>query len=60
MLRAVKNGESSADEALKRLERARPWVGTVIDPESPLLLATASGPRTLAMAQRVVHQGVQV
>jgi hypothetical protein len=59
VLRDGKNGESSAAEALKRLERSRPWVWTVIDPASHRLLATASGPRTLAMAQRVVHQGVQ-
>lgn len=49
VLRGVKDGESSADNAIKRLERSRHWVWTVIDPESTLLLATAIGPRTLAM-----------
>lgn len=33
---------------------------TAIDPQSQLLLAIAVGPRTRAMAQRVVHQVVQV
>src|SRR6266446_2196286 len=59
VLRGVKDGESSADDAIKRLERSRHWVWTVIDPESKLLLATDIGPRTLAMAQRVVHQVTQ-
>src|SRR6266436_4198637 len=59
VLRGVKNGEISEDDAIKRLERSRHWVWTVIDPESKLLLATAIGPRTLAMAQRVVHQVTQ-
>jgi hypothetical protein len=56
VLRGVRDGEISADNALKRLERSRHWVWTVIDPESKLLLVTESGPRTLEMAQRVVHQ----
>jgi hypothetical protein len=34
-------------------------VWTAIDPESKLLLVIDSGPRTLPMAQRVVHQVVQ-
>src|SRR5262249_27907774 len=37
---------------------SRHWVWTVIDPESKLLLVTEVGPRTLEMAQRVVHQVV--
>jgi len=60
VLRGVKNGEISEDNAIKRLERSRHWVWTAIDPESKLLLATAIGPRTLAMAQRVVHQVAHV
>ena len=60
VLRGVKNGEISKDNAIKRLERSRHWVWTAIDPESKLLLATAIGPRTLAMAQRVVHQVAHV
>jgi hypothetical protein len=60
VLRGVKAGEISEENALKRLEHARHWVWTAIDPESKLLLAIDIGPRTLAMAQRVVHQVVQV
>jgi hypothetical protein len=59
VLRGVINGEISEDNAIKRLERSRHWVWTVIDPARKLLLATEIGPRTLAMAQRVVHQVVQ-
>ena len=59
VLRGVINGEISEDDAIKRLERSRHWVWTVIDPESKLLLATDIGPRTLAMAQRVGHQVTQ-
>src|SRR5262249_15293214 len=36
------------------------WGWVAIDPVSKLLLAIEVGPRTLAMAQRVVHQVVQV
>src|SRR5215471_5708400 len=60
VLRSVKDGEISEDNAIKRLERSRHGVWTVLDPESKLLLAIESGPRTLAMAQRVVHQVVGV
>jgi hypothetical protein len=59
VLREGKDGTLSEDEASKRLERARHWVGTAIDPESKLVLALESGPRTLAMAQGVVHRVVQ-
>ena len=59
VLRGVKDGEISEANAIKHLERSRHWVWTVIDPESKLLLATAIGPRTLEMAQRVVHQVAQ-
>ena len=59
MLREGKDGTLSEDEASKRLERARHWVWTAIDPESKLGLAIESGPRTLAMAQGVVHRVVQ-
>jgi hypothetical protein len=53
VLRGVKEGQISTDEAIKRLERSRHWVWTALDPESKLLLAIETGPRTLAMAQRV-------
>jgi IS1 family transposase len=60
MLRGVKAGELSAKKAIKRLERSRHWGWTAIDPESKLLVAIEIGPRTLAMAQQVVHQGTEV
>ena len=51
---------SAQEQAIKRLERSRHWVWTAIDPESKLLLVIEVGPRTLAMAQRVVHHVVGV
>src|SRR6266487_1022389 len=60
LLSAVKTGEVSEAEAIQRLSRAPHWVWVAIDPVTKLLLAIAVGDRTLAMAQRVVHQVVQV
>ena len=60
LLSAVKTGEVSAQEALTRLSRSPHWVWAAIDPVTKLLLTVAVGDRTLAMAQRVVHQVVQV
>src|SRR5262245_13286554 len=60
VLRDLKAGEISDDEALKRLERAPAWVWTAMDPKSKLLVVVEVGSRTLAMAQRVVHQVTQV
>ena len=60
VLREVKAGELSEDEAIIRLERSPNWVWTAMDPESKLLLVIDVGTRTLAMAQHVVHQVVQV
>src|SRR2546430_5665003 len=60
VLREVKAGEMSEDEAINRLERAPYWVWTAMDSESKLLLVINVGTRTLAMAQRVVHQLGQV
>jgi IS1 family transposase len=60
VLSAVKDGEVSEDEAIERLERSPQWVWVAVDPESKLLLAIDVGKRTLAMAQRVVHQVAQV
>jgi IS1 family transposase len=60
VLRAVKAGDLSADEAIKRLERSPYWVWTAMDPESKLLLVIDVGTRTLVIAQRVVHQVAQV
>jgi IS1 family transposase len=60
LLSAVKAGEISEAEAIKRLSRSPHRVWAAIDPVSKLLLALDVGDRTLAMAQRVVHQVVQV
>jgi len=60
LLRAVKDGEVSEAEALTRLSRSPHWVWVAMDPVTKLLLAIAVGDRTLAMAQCVVHQVVQV
>src|SRR6266403_451066 len=57
---AVKDGTVSEAEAIARLERSPQWVWVARDPESQWLLAIDVGNRTLAMAQRVVHQVVQV
>ena len=60
VLRDLKAGEISDEEAIKRLERSPYWVWTVMDPTSKLLVAVDVGSRTLAMAQRVVHQVTQM
>ena len=60
VLRDLKAGEINDDEAIARLERAPSWVWTAMDPTSKLLVVVDIGSRTLAMAQRVVHQVVQV
>jgi IS1 family transposase len=60
VLRAVKDDELGEADAIQRLERAPHWVWTAMDPESKLLLVIGVGDHTLAMAQHVVHQVVQV
>lgn len=60
LLSAVKDGAVSEAEAIERLERSPQWVWVAMDPESKLLLTIDAGNRTLAMAQCVVHQVVQV
>jgi IS1 family transposase len=60
VLRAVKDDELGEADGIQRLERAPHWVWTAMDPESKLLLVIGVGDRTLAMAQHVVHQVVQV
>ena len=56
VLREIKNGDLSDDDAIKRLERSPYWVWTAMDPESKRLLVIDIGTRTLARAQGVVHQ----
>jgi len=60
VLRDLKAGAISDDEAIRRLERSPYWVWTAMDPTSKLLVVVDVGSRTLAMAQRVVHQVIQV
>ncbi len=60
VLRELKASEISDEEAIKRLERSPCWVWTAMDPTSKLLVVVDVGSRTLAMAQRVVHQVTQV
>jgi IS1 family transposase len=60
VLRDLKAGAISDDEAIKRLERSPAWVWTAMDPTSKLLVVVDVGSRTLAMAQRVVPQVTQV
>src|SRR5215467_1395100 len=59
LLSAVKTGEVSDAEAIQRLSRSPHWVWAAIDPVTKRLLTLDGGDRTLAMAQRVVHQVVQ-
>src|SRR5215467_16408566 len=60
VLRDRKAGAISDDEAIERLERSRNWAWEAMDPTSKLLVVVDVGTRTLAMAQCVVHQLVQV
>jgi IS1 family transposase len=60
LLSAVKTGEVSEAVAIARLSRSPHWVWAAIDPVTKLLLTIDVGDRTLAMAQSVVHQVVQV
>src|SRR5919108_1742879 len=60
LLSAVKAGEVSEAEAVARLSCSPHWVWAAIDPVTKLLLTIDVGDRTLTMAQRLVHQVVQV
>ena len=60
VLRALKEGKVGEDEAIERLSRSPHWVWVAMEPESKRLLTIDVGERTLAMAQRVVHQVAQV
>jgi IS1 family transposase len=59
LLSAVKAGDVGEAEAIQRLSRAPHWGWVAMDPVTKLLLASEVGARTLAMAQRVVHQVTQ-
>jgi IS1 family transposase len=60
VLRGLKAGKISDDEAMKRLEPSPLWVWTAVDPTSKLLVVVDVGTRTLALAQRVVPQVTRV
>jgi IS1 family transposase/transposase-like protein len=60
LLSAVKDGEVTEAQAIKRLSRSPHWVWVAMDPVCKLILAVDVGDRTLAMAQRLVHQITQV
>jgi transposase-like protein len=59
LLSAVKDGEVSAAAAVERLERSPQGVWVALDPERKRLLTIEVGNRTLARAQRFVHQVAQ-
>jgi IS1 family transposase len=60
LLSAVKDGDISEAQAIKRLSRSPYWVWVTMDPVSKLILTIDVGDRTLALAQRLVHQVAQV
>ena len=60
LLSAVKDSEVSERQAIKRLSRSPHWVWVAMDPVYKLILAADVGDRTLAMAQRLVHQVTEV
>src|SRR6266850_5568624 len=60
LLSAVKDGDISEPQALKRLSRSPHWVWVAMDPVSKLILTIDVGDRTLTLAQRLVHQVAQV
>jgi IS1 family transposase len=60
LLSVVKDGEVSERQAITRLSRSPHWVWVAMDPVCKLILAVDVGDRTLAMAQRLVHQVARV
>jgi transposase-like protein len=60
LLSIVKDRDITKAEAVKRLSRSPHWVWVAMDPVSKLILAVDIGERTLALAQRLVHQLTQV
>jgi IS1 family transposase/transposase-like protein len=60
VLSAVKAREVGEGEALNHLSRSHRWVWVALDPVTKLLLALEVGERTLALAQRLVHQVARV
>jgi IS1 family transposase len=60
VLSAEKAGEGSEKEAPNRLSHSPRWVWVALGPVSKVLLAIEGGERSLALAQRLVHQVAQV
>ena len=60
LLSAVKAGNVSEAEAITCLSHSPHWVWVAMDPVCKLILAVDVGERTLAMAQRLLHQVTQV
>jgi IS1 family transposase/transposase-like protein len=60
LLSAVKDGEVSERQAIKRLSRSPHWVWVAMDPVCKLILAIDVGDRTLALAQHLVHRVTRV
>jgi IS1 family transposase len=60
VLSAVKDGGVREQQALTRLSRSPHWVWVAMAPVCKLILTVDVGERTLAMAQRLVHQITQV
>ena len=60
LLSAVKEGGVTEAQAIQRLSRSPHWVWVAMDPVCKLILSVDVGERTLAMAQRLVHQVTQV
>jgi hypothetical protein len=60
VLSGLKDCTRREEGASKRRSRSPHWVWAAIDPESQVLLVLDVGERTLAMAQRVVHQVARV
>jgi hypothetical protein len=57
VLSALQAGTVGEEEAIECLSRSLHWVWVAMEPESKLLLTLDVGERTLALAQRVLHQG---
>jgi IS1 family transposase len=60
LLSAVKDGAVTETQAIQRLSRSPHWVWIAMEPVCKLILAVDVGERTLAMAQRLVHQVTQI
>ncbi len=60
LLSAVKDGEVTETQAIKRLSRSPHWVWVAMDPVCKLIVAVDVGERGSAMAQRLVHHVTQV